>query len=74
MKKNLKNGGFMQIILLAIIIIAALAYFNVDVRSIIENPGVQKVLAILKGAWVNYLWPLFTHLWTILAGFFNLTP
>ena len=73
MNRNL-NRGFMQIILLAIIIIAALAYFNVDVRSIIENPGVQKVLVILKGAWVNYLWPLFGYLWGSIAGLFNLAP
>ena len=71
MKKIIsKNRGFMQIILVAIIIIATLAYFNVDVKGILNNPGIKKVWMILQGAWENYLMPLFTYLWTSVANIF----
>ncbi|MDO8604844.1 MAG: hypothetical protein Q7K40_05645 [bacterium] len=66
-----KNRGFIQIVLLAIVIIAALVYFNVDVRGFFENPGIQKFIAILKGAWTNFIVPLFSYLWTSIAGLFN---
>lgn len=71
MKKFSENRGFMQIVFLAIITIAALAYFNVDVRGILANEVVQKVFTILKGAWVNYLWPLFEYLWGSLSALFG---
>jgi hypothetical protein len=50
MKKRVSSKrGFMQIVLLAIIIIAALAYFNIDLRSVFENPIVQKIWNIFVG-------------------------
>ena len=64
------DRGFIRIILLAIIVIAALAYFNVDVRGILANPGVQKVIAIFAGAWNNFLVPLGHYLWTSIANLF----
>jgi hypothetical protein len=71
MKKIIsKNQGFVQMILVAIVIIATLAYFNVDVRGILDNPGVKKVWDVLRGAWINYLMPLFTYLWTSVASIF----
>lgn len=66
-----KQSGFVQIIILAVVAIAALAYFNVDVRGFFENPQIQKLIVILKGAWVNYLVPLFMYLWTSVVGLFS---
>lgn len=72
--KNQKKG-FTQIIFLAIVIIAALAYFNVDLRAVVnaifENPIVQKVWHIFVVAWGAYIKPLFIYLWTSITGLFN---
>ena len=50
--------------------IAALAYFNVDIRGIMANPGIQKFLTIFTGAWNNFLVPLGHYLWTSIANLF----
>ncbi len=39
----------MRIILLAIVIIGGLAYFNVDLHSILDTPVIQNIFSILKG-------------------------
>lgn len=59
-----KNGGFMQIVLLAIIVIAGLAYFNIDIRTILNRPEVQKLLHIFIIVWTIYLKPMLMYLWT----------
>lgn len=63
--------GFTQTIILIVVIVATLAYFNVDVKSFFENPGIQKVTALLVGAWVNYVWPLFQYLWSGVVTIFS---
>ncbi len=62
--KTSHNRGFIEIILLAIIIIAALAYFNIDLRSILDTPIIQNIWSIFKCAWSNYLLPLALYIWT----------
>lgn len=64
MKNISHNRGFMQIVLLAIIIIAGLAYFNIDLRTIFAHPVVQKIVNILIIAWESYIKPLLVYLWT----------
>lgn len=54
----------MQIVLLAIIVVATLGYFNIDLRTIFERPEVQKIWDILVVAWSTYIKPLFLYLWT----------
>lgn len=71
MKKISKNRGFMQIVLLAIVIIAALAYFNIDIRTIFENPIVQKIGSIFVVAWTEFVKPLLVYLYTSIYGLFN---
>lgn len=71
MKRISKNRGFMEIVLLAIVIIAALAYFNIDLRTIFENPIVQKIGSIFVVAWTEYIKPLFVYLYTSISGLFN---
>lgn len=75
MKKTYQEQrGFMKIIFLIIIAVIVLAYFNVDVRGIIQNilsnAGVQKVLAVLKGAVQYYIIPLGGYLWNGLKSIF----
>jgi hypothetical protein len=73
MKKN-SNRGSANILILAVIIFAALIYFNVDLRSIVgsvvENPVFQKVWSILVVAWTSYLVPLGEYLWGSFKGLF----
>ncbi len=71
MEKSSQKRGIMQIVLLAIIVIVALAYFNIDVRGIIDTPIIQKVFVVLKGVWYGYIAPLLGYLWTSIVGLFN---
>lgn len=71
MKRISKNRGFMEIVLLAVVIIAALAYFNIDLRTIFESPIVQKIGSIFVVAWTEYIKPLIIYLYTSISGLFN---
>ncbi|MFZ2303394.1 MAG: hypothetical protein WAV98_01220 [Minisyncoccia bacterium] len=71
MKKISKNRGFMQIVLLAIIAIAALGYFNIDLRSVFESPIIQKVWNIFVVAWATYMKPMITYLFTSISAVFG---
>lgn len=75
MRKILKQRGFTKVIFLAIVIIGALAYFNIDLRAILGtifgNPIVQKVWHIFVVAWVSYIKPLLVYLVASIVGLFN---
>lgn len=61
--------------ILAVIVFAALIYFNVDVRSIVDsllnNPVIQKIWVVLISAWTNYLVPLGGYIWESILGLFQ---
>lgn len=65
------SGGFIQIVLLAVIVIAALGYFNIDLRTVFENPIVQKIWNIFVVAYVSYVKPLVAYLWVSFNGLRN---
>ena len=72
MKINSKNRGFTQIIVLAVVIIAVLAYFNIDLRKFVEEtPVLKQIWAILVAAWNGFLVPLGHFLWTSITGLFK---
>lgn len=75
MKKISQQQGFTKVIFLAVVIIGALAYFNIDLRTILgtifENPIIQKIWGIAVVAWVSYLKPLFAYLVASIVGLFN---
>lgn len=72
MKINSKNRGFTQIIVLAIVIIAVLAYFNVDLRKLVEEtPVLKQIWTILVGAWNGFLVPLWHFLIDGIKGIFS---
>lgn len=77
MEYRIKNQqqGFAQVVFLAIVIIGALAYFNIDLRTILgtvfENPIIQKVWHIFVVAWVSYIKPLLVYLVASIVGLFN---
>ena len=66
-----ENRGFMRIVLLAIVLIALMGYFNVDLRTVFESPVVQKVANIFVVAWVTYLKPLIEYLYTSISSLFH---
>ncbi|MEK7460262.1 MAG: hypothetical protein AAB628_01790 [Patescibacteria group bacterium] len=72
-KRQRKEGGLIEIIVIVLIAIALLAYFNVDVRTAGDSIFVflGKVWIIIKGAWIQYLAPLGTYLWMSITGLFN---
>lgn len=69
-KKISKNKGFLQIVILAIVAIAILAYFNIDLRTIFSRPEVQKIWNILLVVWGTYLKPMFAYLYISISGLF----
>lgn len=71
MKKILLCQGFTEIIFMVIVGVVALAYFNVDLHAILNDPLMQKILSILKGAWFNYLLPLGGYLKANILGLFS---
>ena len=68
MKKNLHARGFIQIVVLAIVIIAALAYFNIDLRTVAQTPIVQKFWNIFFTIWVGYIKPIIMWLWMAITS------
>ena len=72
-KQHEHKGGFIEVIIIVLIAIALLTYFNIDVRSIGDTifEFLGKIWVIIKGAWVQYLAPMGTYLWTNLTGLFN---
>jgi len=62
MKNNTRQRGFMQIVFLAVVIIAGLAYFNVDLQGLAQNGLFQKVMAIVSGATTDYILPMAQYL------------
>lgn len=70
MEYGIKNQskGFMQIVILAIVIIATLAYFNIDLRTIFNRPEVQKIGHIFVVAFDTYLKPMFMYLFTSISA------
>lgn len=68
MKNISKNRGFMRIILLAIVLIALMGYFNIDLRAVFESPVIQKITNIAVVAWVSYIKPLIVYLYTSISS------
>lgn len=65
MKRTPQNRGFMQIVVLAIVVIAVLAYFKIDLRSILgvifANPEIQKIWHFLVAEFVKYIQPIIAY-------------
>lgn len=74
MRKSFSRGN-VSIFILVVLIFAALIYFKIDLRVIVDgfltNPILQKLWMILKGAWMGYLMPLGLYLWDSISGLFN---
>ena len=56
-KEYQTKGGFLRAVLIFIAVIAAIVYFDIDVRSIVESDVVQTGIA-----WVQWAWGVFLKL------------
>jgi len=69
-KKRQKQSGFIKMIIIFILVIATLAYFNVDLAAIIESKPVQVIWSFVKTVWSNFVAPSIEYIWnTILKDF-----
>lgn len=50
-----RNTGFIKLILIIIILIIALSYFNIDIRGVVEAPQTQQNLDYARG-WAVFVW------------------
>ena len=75
MEKNISNKGFTKVIVIAIVIIGVLAYYNIDLRAILEkiftSPLFQTIWEFLKNIWFEYLAPVWIFIKGTLASFFD---
>ncbi len=52
-----QKSGFIQLIVIFIILIAIISYFNINVRAIVESDTFQWGLGLAKGLWQNFISP-----------------
>ncbi len=69
-KRQQKQGGFIKMIVILILVIATLAYFNIDISKIIESKPVQAIWSFTQTVWTNFVAPAGEYIWnTILRDF-----
>ena len=61
--KHLQNGGFIKTIVIFILVIATLAYFNIDISAIIESKPVQAIWSFTQTVWTNFVAPAAEYIW-----------
>lgn len=61
-QKN-KNGGFVKMIILLIILIATLSYFKINLVSVVKSEPVQSVWIFSKTLFKNYIAPAGEYVW-----------
>lgn len=64
-----RKSGFIQMLVIFIILIAIISYFNINVRAIVESDTFQWGLGLAKGLWQNYVSPAINFIF----GYFEKT-
>jgi hypothetical protein len=66
----------MKIVVIAIVIVGVLAYYNIDLRAILEkiitSSLFQSIWAFIKNIWFDYLVPIWVFIKENIAGFFSI--
>ncbi len=62
-KKHLQQGGFIKMIVIFILVIATLAYFNISISAIVESKPVQVIWSFTQTVWTNFVAPSVEYLW-----------
>ena len=73
--QNQRQGGFIQLIIVLIIVLIVLGYFGFNIQQIIQSPSVSGNLGyawgLATGLWNNYLVVPVTFVWNkIVVGMF----
>ena len=73
MRQRNANKGFIGILLLIVIAILVVSYFNIDLQSLVEKPQTQKnaayVTTTTTSFWNSYLQKPASYLWnTVFVG------
>ncbi len=67
MKKQLQQQGFVRFIVLIIIAILVISYFNIDLKTEVEKPQTQKNITYVKdqsqSVWKQYLEKPVFYIW-----------
>ena len=53
--RHVNSRGFVKLIIIIVILIIALSYFNIDIRGVIEAPQTQQNISYVWG-WVSSVW------------------
>lgn len=71
-KRSTRKGGFLGVVILVVVAIAFLAYFNIDVRGIGQAviSVLENIFDLLKGAFLQYLVPMGAYLWNGFTALF----
>lgn len=59
-----KNGGFIKTIVILVLVVATLAYFNVDIAALVESKPVQAIWSFTKTLFTNFIAPAAEYIWT----------
>jgi len=58
-----KNTGFIKLIVIFILVIATLAYFKIDISTLIESKPVQAIWSFTQTVWTNFVAPAGEYIW-----------
>ena len=61
--KHSQQSGFIKTIVIFILVIATLAYFNIDISKIIESKPVQAIWSFTQTVWTNFIAPSAEYIW-----------
>ncbi len=65
-----KNRGFIKTVVIFILVIATLAYFKIDISTLIESKPVQAIWSFTQTVWTNFVAPAGEYIWnTVLRDF-----
>jgi len=51
------QAGFIKYIVIFIVLIAIITYFNIDIEKIVNSDSFQWALGLIKGLWQNFIVP-----------------
>lgn len=60
---NKKENGFIKMIVIFIILVATLSYFNINVSGFVESKPVQAVWSFTKTVYQKIVKPLLVYVW-----------
>lgn len=68
---NKSQGGFIKLLVLFVIFIAIVTYFNISVSDIVEWGPVQTIINFFKIMWINFFSPAINWLYDGMIKFFS---